>query len=40
MWGSYEKAIDISMEKQERITVLFDQIQNDPTTNGDDNPNK
>ena len=31
---------DISMEKQERITVLFNQIQNDPTTNGDDNLNK
>ena len=31
---------DISMEKQERITVLFNQIQTDPTTNGDDNLNK
>ena len=31
---------DISMEKQDRIAVLFDQIQNDQTTSGDDNLNE
>ena len=31
---------DISMEKQDRIAVLFDQIQNDPTTSGDDTLNE
>ena len=31
---------DISMEMQDRIAVLFDQIQNDPTTSGDDTLNE